>query len=113
MMRHYGQYGDLPVTALRREPEPRHEAGDVLQRRRLPVEPVTGQVGEPVLQIMGVSLDCVRRLLDRGQIGQEPLHRLQRDLIVAEQSPLTPPRIWHHNRCTLIEPPASVLDSRR
>src|SRR6266576_6049029 len=24
MMRHCGQYGDLPVTALRREPEPRH-----------------------------------------------------------------------------------------
>src|SRR6266567_520281 len=97
MMRHCGQYGDLPVTALRREPEPRHEAGNILQRRRLPVEPVTGQVGEPVLQIMGISLDRVRRLLDRGQIGQEPLHRLQRDLIVAEQSPRLRLRTRHQH----------------
>lgn len=55
-----GQHRDLPVTGLRRQPQPANEPGDVLRRHRSPVQPPTCQVDEPVLQIVGVRLDRVR-----------------------------------------------------
>ena len=79
-------------------------------RHRPPVTAVTVQIREPVLQIVGVGLDRVRRLLDRRQIRQEPLHRLDRQLIVTEHRPRLELGLRHDNTLhPQLAPPAIPL----
>jgi hypothetical protein len=71
-----------------------------------------GQVAEPVLQVMGIRLRCVRRLLRRAQEAQEPVRRLDRAAVVSQ----TRPRHRTHGittRCTRTESPRHLPDGRR
>src|SRR5262245_49118979 len=54
-----------------------------------------GEVGPPVLQVVGVGLARVRSLLDRRQKGQEPLDRLDRSQVVTQQRPGLVPGLRH------------------
>jgi hypothetical protein len=110
VMRDRRQHRDRPVTSLRRQPQPRHEPRDILQRHRPPITAATSQIQEPVLQIMGVSLDRVRRLLDRRQLRQKPLHRWDRQLIITEHRPRLELGLRHDNTLhPQLAPPAIPL----
>ena len=84
---HRRQHRHPAVPCLRRHPQPGDEPGHVLQPRRPPVDTMPIQIGQPVLEVVGVRLDRVRRLLDRHQIRQEPLDRLHRHVVIAEHRP--------------------------
>jgi len=49
-----------PVPRRRRQPQPRHEPGDLLHRDRLPGHSPVAEEHEPVLQVVRVGLDRVR-----------------------------------------------------
>ena len=106
------QHGDRPVPASRRQPQPRDERGDVLQRHLVPGHAPAGQAAEPVLQVMGIRLHRVRRLLRRAQESQEPVHRPDRN----PSSPRTVHDTASHGittRCTRTEHPRHLRDGRR
>ena len=96
-MLHRRQHHHPAIASLGRKPKPRNESRNVLQRRKPPADPMPGEVVPPVLQVMGVSLDRVRRLLDRRKIGKEPLDRLDRPQIVAQQCPRLSSGVRHHH----------------
>ena len=85
---HRGQHRDPPVPGRRWQPQPGHELADVLQPDLPPVQPAAGEEHEPVLQIMGIRLDRVRRPLDIGQERQVPLDRLDRHPVL-DRAPST------------------------
>jgi hypothetical protein len=84
---HRRQHRHQAFAGRWRHPQPRDEPGHILQPRRPPVHTVPIQIRQPVLQIVGIRLDRVRRLLDRRQIRQEPLDRLHRHAVITEHSP--------------------------
>ncbi len=87
MRLHRRQHRHRAGPARRGQAQPGHELADVLQPHLAPVElPLPGE--DPViLQVMGISLDRVRGPLDRGQVGQVPLDRLDRCVVVAQDGP--------------------------
>jgi hypothetical protein len=87
VMRLLAQHGDRPVPALRRQPQPRDEPGDVLQGHLIPGQATAGQITEPVLQVMGIRLHRVRRFLRRAQEPQEPVHRPDRAPVTFQNRP--------------------------
>ena len=84
---HRRQHRHQAVPRFRRHAQPGDEPGHVLQPCRPPVDTVPTQIGQPVLQVVGIRLDRVRRLLDRRQIRQEPLDWLHRHLVITEHRP--------------------------
>jgi hypothetical protein len=101
------QHGDRPVPAQRRQPQPRDERGDVLQRHLVPGHAPDGQAAEPVLQVMGIRLHRVRRLLRRAQEPQEPVHRPDRNPVVPENRPRHRIPRHHHTLHAHRAPPSS------
>ena len=95
--RHRGQHRDPPVPGRRGQPQPGHELADVLQPDLAPVQPAAGEEHEPVLQIMGVGLDRVRRAVDVGEEREVALDRLDRHPVRAEHRPRSMPRTGQHH----------------
>jgi hypothetical protein len=94
---HRGQHRDLALSRRRGQPQPGHELTNVLQPDLPPVQRPPVEEHEPVLQIMGIRLDRVRRPIDIGQERQVALDRLDRNPIETEHSPRSTPRRRHHH----------------
>ena len=87
VMLHRRQHQHPPVPGSRREPQPGDELADVLQPHLAPVQATAAQEGEVVLQIVGIGLDRVRGAFDISEIGQIPLDRSDRDIVVPQHRP--------------------------
>jgi hypothetical protein len=81
------QQRDPAVTPGRRQTQPGDELAQILQPDLVPVQGPHIEEIEPVLQVVGVGLDRVRRPLDIGEIGQVALDRLYRPASVAQDRP--------------------------
>jgi len=78
--------------------QPRDELADVLQPHLPPVQAPEDSELPEILEIVGIRLDRIRRPADIGQIGQEPLHRNDRHIVVPEHGPRQRPRTRDHHR---------------
>ena len=92
------QHRDRTGPARRGKLQPRDELPDVLQPGLAPVQGTEADEGPVILQIVGVCLDRVRRPADVGEIGQEPVHRDDRHVVVPEHGPRSGPRAGDHHR---------------
>ena len=92
-----GQHGHPARAARRRQPQPGDELAEILQPDLAPVQAPHIKEAEPVLQVVGVGLDGVRRPLDIGQVSQVALDRLYRAALVAEDRPGLKRRDGHHH----------------
>jgi hypothetical protein len=71
----------------RHKAQPRHELPDVFESELAPIQATAAEEGEPVLQIMRIRLDRVRRPLDIAQMRQIPLDRRDRHIVVTKDGP--------------------------
>jgi len=91
------QHRHQPGPARWRQRQPGHVLAEILQPGLPPVQAPPAQEGEKVLQVMGVSLDRVRRPPDGRQVGQIPLDRLDRDVVIPQDRPRLRPRGRHRH----------------
>jgi len=84
---HRRQYRHRAVSARRRQPQPGHVLADVLQPHLPPIQTAVGQEDPVVLQVVRVGLDGVRGPVDVAEIGEVPLDRLDRGVVVAQDGP--------------------------
>ncbi len=92
------QHRDLARPARRRQLQPDHELGDVLQPGLAPVQPPEAEKLPEVFHVVGVRLDRVRRPADVSEIGQEPVDRGDRRVVVPQHGPRSRPRTGDHHR---------------
>ena len=81
------QHRHRPGPPIRGESKPSHILPKVFQTYQTPVQTSAGQEHPEVLEVMGVRLDGVRGSFDLAQVGQEPLDRLDRDVVGAQDGP--------------------------
>ena len=98
LSRHRRQRRDLARTASRRQLEPGHELADVLQPGLAPVQAAEAEELPVVLEVVSVRLHRVRRPADVSEIGQEPVDRDDRHVVVPEHRPRSGPRTGDHHR---------------
>ena len=96
--RHGRQYRDLTGPARRGKLQPGDELPDVLQPGLAPVQAAEADEGPVILKIVSVGLHRVRRPADVSQIGQEPVHRDDRHVIIPQDRPRSRPRTGDHHR---------------
>ena len=96
--RHGRQYRDLAGPARRGKLQPGDELPDVLQPGLAPVQAAEADEGPVILKIVSVGLHRVRRPADVSEIGQEPVHRDDRHVIIPQDRPRSRPRTGDHHR---------------
>ena len=96
--RHGRQYRDLTGPPRRGKLQPGDELPDVLQPGLAPVQAAKADEGPVILKIVSVGLHRVRRPADVSQIGQEPVHRDDRHVIIPQDRPRSSPRTGDHHR---------------
>src|SRR6266446_7057898 len=74
------------------KPQPGDELADVLKPGLTPVERTEADELPVILEIVGIGLHRVRRPADIGEIGQEPVNRADRHVIIPENRPRPCPR---------------------
>ena len=92
VMRHRRQHRHPSIPRRQRQPQPRDELAHILKPHPPPIQATVGEEDEPVLQIVRIRLDRVRRAFDVGQIRQIPLDRRDRGVVIAENGPRLTPR---------------------
>ena len=100
--RHLGcrgrQHRDLARPARRGKLQPGDELPDVLQPGLAPVQAPEADELPVILEIERVGLDRVRRPADVGEIGQEPVDRDDRHIVVPQHRPRSGPRAGNRHR---------------
>ena len=92
------QHRDLARPARRGKLQPGDELADVLQPGLAPVQAPEADELPVILEIVGVRLHRVRRPADIGEIGQEPVDRDDRHVVVPQHRPRSRPRTRDHHR---------------
>ena len=92
------QHRDRSRPPRQRQLQPRDEPGDVLQPGLAPVQAPEPEELPQIFHVVGVRLDRVRRPADVGEIGQEPVDRGDRHVVVSQHGPRSRPRTGDHHR---------------
>ena len=92
------QHRDRARPARRGKLQPGDELADVLQPGLAPVQAPEADEAPVILEVVGIGLHRVRRPADIGEIGQEPVDRDDRHVVVPQHRPRSCPRTGDHHR---------------